>query len=53
MQRASPAAATEPQHYRAGEMALLAAGATVYDETGVVLPAGEEPVEAHPAGRTR
>jgi len=38
-------------HYRAGEMALLAAGATVYDETGVVLPAGEEPVEAHPATR--
>ena len=31
-------------HYRACEMALLAAGATVYDETGVVLPAGEEPV---------
>jgi len=40
-------------HYRAGETALLAAGATVYDETGVVLPADAEPVQAHPAARTR
>jgi hypothetical protein len=39
-------------HYRACEMALLAAGATVYDETGVLL-AGEEPVQAHPAAWTR
>jgi hypothetical protein len=27
-------------HYQTCEIALLAAGATVYDETGVVLPAG-------------
>ncbi len=30
-------------HYRVSEMALLAAGATVYDETGMVLPAEPEP----------
>lgn len=40
-------------HYRACEMALLAAGATVYDETGVVLPAGEEPVRAPSAAWAR
>jgi hypothetical protein len=33
------------------ELALLAAGATVYDETGIVLPAGEEPVLAQAAAR--
>lgn len=38
-------------HYRVSEIALLAAGATVYDETGMVLPAGEEPVLAQDAAR--
>jgi hypothetical protein len=38
-------------HYQASEIALLAAGASVYDETGVVSSAGEEPVLAHPAAR--
>ena len=38
-------------HYRASEIALLAAGATVYGETGAVSPAGEEPVPGHPATR--
>lgn len=38
-------------HYRASELALLAAGATLYDETGVVSPAGEEPVPVPPAAR--
>jgi len=38
-------------HYRASEIVLLAAGATVYGETGVVSPAGEEPVPVHPAER--
>ena len=33
-------------HYRVSETALVAAGATVYDQTGMVLPAGEEPVLA-------
>jgi hypothetical protein len=36
-------------HYRASEVALLAAGATVYDNTGIVSPAGHEPVLADPA----
>src|SRR5271165_6655429 len=38
-------------HYRVSEIALLAAGATVCDETGIVLPAGEEPVLAQAAAR--
>jgi len=38
-------------HYQASETALLAAGASVYDETGIVSPAGEEPVPAHQAAR--
>jgi hypothetical protein len=33
-------------HYRASEVELLAAGATVYDETGIVSPAGKEPALA-------
>jgi len=33
------------------ELALLAVGATFYDETGIVLPAGEEPVLAQAAAR--
>jgi len=40
-------------HYRVSEMALLAAGATVFDETGMVLPAGQEPVLARAAARAR
>jgi hypothetical protein len=40
-------------HYQACETALLAAGATVYDKTGVVLSAGEEPVLAPPAAWAR
>jgi hypothetical protein len=40
-------------HYQACETALLAAGATVYDKTGVVLLAGEEPVSAPPAAWAR
>jgi hypothetical protein len=38
-------------HYRASEISLLAAGATVYDETGIVSPAGEEPGPVPPAAR--
>jgi hypothetical protein len=38
-------------HYRATEIALLAAGATVYGETGVVSPAGKEPLPIPPAAR--
>jgi hypothetical protein len=38
-------------HYRVSEMALLAAGGTVFDETGMVLPAGQEPVLARAAAR--
>jgi len=40
-------------HYRVSELALLAAGATVFDETGMVLPAGQEPVLARAAARAR
>ncbi len=39
--------------YRACEMALLVAGATVHDETDIVLPAGEEPMLSPPAAWTR
>ena len=38
-------------HYRAGELSLLLAGATAYDPTGIVSPAGEEPVLARPHAR--
>ncbi len=38
-------------HYQVSEMALPAAGATVYDETGMVLPAEPEPGLARAAAR--
>lgn len=38
-------------HYHASEIALLAAGATVHDETRIMSPAGEEPVLTYPAVR--
>jgi hypothetical protein len=51
-----PATATRPEpvdlllcghHYRAGQAALRAAGAWVYDERGALLEAGADPRAAH------